>query len=634
MNSVKRIIVLGGHGETGRRIVGNLSLRYPDLQVTIGSRRAAPASDGTTPVVRIDTNDRAQALEVLSHYDLAIIALGPMHVHGSTPHQLCIEAGVDCIDINDSLVVAEQVLALQAVAAQSKRAVFTGMGFTPGLSSMLIAELADQHASHTGTYRIRACMGAAYGGGETSPYAILSSFRPQIATLVAGAHQSVPTPWRDGLERFSFPGQQAPVETIPFSPLEAVSLASSRSALAGVVSNLDARYHIQYLKQGFARMLARIQLAPQTVEWFARKFYKSGQKMKRKKDADPDTVLWVYPDDAPQRGLLVHGVLSSYDLTAAMACAVADAWLAGDLAACQGVYAVDHLGEDLRACLRRHLARRGVTSKPADIPGLTEQGLDFGWVASISSSDVRALRHFRCNWYTASPKHPKMVPLQKRFLLESKVWKTLRSRRKGLSFLGFVLFTMRRWRQHFKALKPFRSEAVGPCAGWWPDITRDISMFTSGYSRVRDMLGQTLALQLYGQMFLETGRMEMRWLWPDPTVFAALDRPAEGVRDYWLAFMEGCQELGVLRYETQAEGNRLVCVITHCAYAAMFARLDCPELAALVRQMEHEALAYMASNSGLELDWQAGPSGTARIVLKTPLSSDRQPAEKQQRVSV
>lgn len=108
MNSVKRIIVLGGHGETGRRIVGNLSLRYPDLQVTIGSRRAAPASDGTTPVVRIDTNDRVQALEVLSHYDLAIIALGPMHVHGSTPHQLCIEAGVDCIDINDSLVVAEQ----------------------------------------------------------------------------------------------------------------------------------------------------------------------------------------------------------------------------------------------------------------------------------------------------------------------------------------------------------------------------------------------------------------------------------------------------------------------------------------------------------------------------------------------
>ena len=93
MNSVKKIIVLGGHGETGRRIVGNLSLRYPDLQVTIGSRRAAPASDGTTPIVRIDTNDRVQALEVLSHYDLAIIALGPMHVHGSTPHQLCIEAG-------------------------------------------------------------------------------------------------------------------------------------------------------------------------------------------------------------------------------------------------------------------------------------------------------------------------------------------------------------------------------------------------------------------------------------------------------------------------------------------------------------------------------------------------------------
>ncbi|MBQ1782616.1 MAG: saccharopine dehydrogenase NADP-binding domain-containing protein [Gammaproteobacteria bacterium] len=636
MNSVKKIIVLGGRGETGRRIVEALSLRYPYLHVAIGSRRAAAAGGHGTnsPIVQIDIHNHPHARNVLSQYDLAIIALGPMHVHGSKPHQLCIEAGVDCIDINDNLAVADQVLALHDVAVQTKHAVFTGMGFTPGLSSMLLAELASRHASPSGTYRIRACMGAAYGGGETSPYAILSSFRSRIETLVDGSRQHISTPWKDGRERFPFAGQHVAVETIPFSPLEAASLASARSAMRGAVSNLDARYHIQYLKQGFARLLSRFELSPRVVEWFAMKFYTSGQNMKRKKDADPDTVLWVYPDDAPQSGLLVHGVVSSYDLTAAMASAVADAWLAGDLDECHGVFAIDQLKVEQRASLCSHLARRGITSKPSDMRRLADQGLDFGWVASVGSSDVRALRHYHCNWYTASPKHPKMVPLQKRFLLQSEVWKALRRRRNGLPFLGFILLTMRRWRQHYKALAAFRSAATGPDANWWPVITRDISMFTSGYSRVRDLLGQTQALQLYGQMFLETGRMEMRWLWPDPTVFAALDQPAEGVRDYWLAFMESCQELGVLRYQTQTEGEHHICAISYCAYADMFAQLQCPELAGLVRQMEHEALAYMASGSGLEIDWQAGPSGTARILLRLPHSAEMEPAERRQAVSM
>lgn len=619
MSGGKSVIVLGGSGETGRRIVDFLARRYPELRVVSAARRpqGAEVAGGNRATVQIDLLDRERALAVLARHDLAILAMGPMHAYGNLPHRLCLEAGIDCIDVNDSLEVADRVQALHRDALSARRTVLTGMGFTPGLSGLLLARLAEHGASAVGQYRIRAHMGAAYGGGESSPYAILASFRRHIEVVQDGGRQVRETPWRDGWHRFRFPGLKGEVDTIPFSAVEVASLTSGRSTLAGGVAGLDARYHIQYLKQGFARFLARFTLSTSMLDRLARMFHRSGQSMKRKKDADPDTVLWVYPDEAPERGLLVHGVLSSYDLTALMACAAADAWLQGDLDGCHGVFAVDQLGATVRNGLIAHLAGRGVTFKPADPKALADQGLDFGWVAPVSDGFAHSLRHYGCNWYTA-PAHPKMVPLQKRFLLESDVWKALRERHSGFGLAGFVVSTMLRWRRHYRLLGKFRAGRQGPLEAKWALITRDISMFTSGYSRAGDVLGKAVAQELYGRMFLETGRMEMRWLWPDASVFAACARPWSAVQEYWLAFMAGCQELGVLRFDTVDHDDGIRCTIEHCAYAAMFSRLGCPELARLVREMECEALRYIAEPTGLRIDWVHGEEGTATITLRPP----------------
>lgn len=617
MSGVHRILVLGGSGESGRRIVDHLARRYPEWRITSAARRpqSVPTGPGNRKTVEFDIRDRARALATLAEHDLAIIAMGPMHVYGAEPHRLCMEAGIDCIDINDNLGVADEVLALHEHACERERLVLTGMGFTPGLSSLLLAQLTARRAAPKGHYHIRACMGAAYGGGESSPYAILSSFSRRIHVLDGGRRQTQDTPWKDAQRHFFFPGQAKPVEMIPFSALEVAGLTSGRSQAPMAITRLDARYHIQYLKQGFARFMASFELGPRTLDRFARKFYASGQSMKRKKDADPDTVLWVFPDGAPERGLLVHGVISSYDLTALMVCSTVDAWAQGGLTGYQGVYTVDQFAPSTCAQIAGHLARRGVSSKPADVRALQEQGLYFGWVQAVSGDEVAQLRNYGCNWYTAPP-HPKMVPLQKRFLLESAIWAALRQRCRGIGFLSFVVATLRRWQRHYKMLADFRQRADGPLADKWKLVTRDISMFTSGYSRACDVLGRGDALRLYGRMFLETGRMEMRWLWPDASVFLAFECPWRAVCDYWLAFMQGCQELGVLRHTVQDDGWRLRCSIEHCTYAEMFHRLGCPELARLVREMEREALTYMASQSGLQVEWETTADGCARIELR------------------
>lgn len=86
--------------------------------------------------------------------------------------------------------------------------------------------------------------------------------------------------------------------------------------------------------------------------------------------------------------------------------------------------------------------------------------------------------------------------------------------------------------------------------------------------------------------------------------------------DYWLAFMAGCQELGVIRCTVEDDGRQIRCAITHCAYGQMFIRMGCPELPPLVRRMEHDALAYMAGRSGLAIDWVTANDGTATITLR------------------
>ena len=185
-----RVVVIGGTGESGRRILRVLRARHPQLQLCCAARRPRPHElPAGVASATLDMRDSEAALALLCQFDLAIIALGPMDAFGAAPHALCLQAGIDCIDINDSLASAEAILALDGEARRAGRTILTGMGLAPGLSGLLLMKLAREQASPAGVYRSRFYAGAAYGGGETSPYAILDSFKPDIEVLRQGKPQ-------------------------------------------------------------------------------------------------------------------------------------------------------------------------------------------------------------------------------------------------------------------------------------------------------------------------------------------------------------------------------------------------------------------------------------------------------------
>lgn len=613
-----RIVVIGGNGETGRRILRMLRARHPTLILTSASRRAA-IGDHLPPDVRhiaIDMRDSDSAIAVLRQFDLAILALGPMNAFAATPHALCLQAGIDCIDINDNLDAADAILALDSEASRAGRRILTGMGLAPGLSTLLLMQLARELASPSGTYRSRFYAGAAYGGGESSPHAILDSFRSQRTCLTQGQRCQESTPRRDARHQFHFPGQREALPLIPYSSPEIAGLASARRRTGcAAIATLDARYHIQFLSPGMASLFARLDRGRGMRQRLARLFYSNGQSIKRRKNADPDCSLWVYPDDRPQDGLLVHGGISSYDFTAAMACAAVETMLDRALDVQAGAHAVEHLPDTAHAALSAALRSHGVTYRRASDLQYQRDPLHFGWCQIVADKGEDWPHYAQC-WYDIAL-HPRMSALQTRYLTESALWRQLKASLSPLGLARFVARVMLHWRRHYIALAPMRKRHATQ-AGHWARITRDISMFTAGYSQARALLGQEQAFTLYRRMFLDTGRMEMRWLWPMPEVVAESASPEVGIRAYWQAFAERCRELGLLSGNSTAQGYD----VAYCAYADMFGQLECPELGNLVREMECEALTYMASASRVRIDWRQEKYGRASIRIETASLAD------------
>ncbi|HID72855.1 TPA: saccharopine dehydrogenase, partial [Candidatus Micrarchaeota archaeon] len=367
---------------------------------------------------QLDVERPDEARDRLRTFDLAVIALGPMEHVCARAHNLCMEAGVDCVDINDSLAAADAILDLDQQAAANGCRIYTGLGLTPGLSTLLLLQLAHENASATGLYRSRLYMGAAHGGGKASPHALVASFRKQLEVYSNSQRQRITTPWRDAASRFRFPGHDQPLDLIPYATPETATLARAGAEVG--ITGLDSRFHVQFLPQGLARAIAAIAPGPAMRGAVARRFYASGQTARRRQNADPATTLWVYPDDRPQDGLVVHGPLSAYDLTAAMACAVVDGIVAGWLRTPPGVWSLDGgTPPDQLRQLGNALHRRGVLIRPASVADNDTERFRFGWCQPIDDS-VRTLRHYHRSWYSAAVPLPSTVGrLQRAYLRQS-----------------------------------------------------------------------------------------------------------------------------------------------------------------------------------------------------------------------
>lgn len=606
-----KILVLGATGESGSRILRYLRQLVPDA-VLGGAARHPAALPAGADFVKIDLSEQKSAEEIFSRYDVVVCAAGPMDRLGTHPHMIALNSGVNLVDINDIGKVTSEILKLHDNAANRGVTFLSGMGLSPGITSIMLRKLALAGASRDGVYRSRMYMGSRYGGGKTSPYAMLANFSKKMDVFRNGRVQTVKTPWEPKSNSFLFPGHLTPIGTIPYSSPEVSALGSERyDQKAARVTAFDTRFAIQGFTPAMAKFIAFINTGGRQTEKLAGKFYESGQKMKGTAKSDPDTIVSVYPDSDPEKGLVLMGDVSSYDLTAAMAACAAEALVRGGIGEDHGVYTADLLSCSSIELLERSLSSLGFVIKPAQTDFRAADDW-FGWLES-DFSDTSRLRHYGENWYTALG-HPRMPKVQTQYLWDSLVWKTLRGKMGRFRLSVFVMKMMTRWKKHRKIID--RKFGI-PGNAVRAKIVKDLSMFTSGYSLFRETAGLQRAFAEYREMFLRTGGMEMHWLWPRPEIFARMKNPQKSVVDYYRAFLDSYVSEGVLQYSEKNDeaAGRTTFIITDCLYADIFGEMGVPELENLVREQEKQELIRVASQSGLRVDFEIGHHGHAVIAL-------------------
>lgn len=349
-----RVLVLGGTGMTGRAVLEYLGRHPGDMEVHHGSRH--PNQRLNQPWVHLDLGwDDDRIAAILSDYDHVVACVGPFEKLRAKVHSHCLNAGVGCLDVNDSIDARRDIVAMNEAVKRAGLVFLTGFGLCPGISTMILAELAENQAQHpVCDIEVQLLIGAKQEPGAASMESMFATLTSPWRALVNGAeHRLAPE-----VEEFTCAGQPSYLVGYECPDIDRVS------TLFGSLKGY--RYRAWFGQIGIdgvrrmqrMRMLSNAWVAPRLARLGAR----IGARRVEKLQPVPDntTVRVIATDDAGARRVISAGGAPSFRLTGASAAASLVAWARGEFSAPVGVNELMDLPE-ARAAIRQRLIDYGVS---------------------------------------------------------------------------------------------------------------------------------------------------------------------------------------------------------------------------------------------------------------------------------
>lgn len=255
----KGIILIGGLGNIGRCILTDILERLGEVHVDVASRNVHKANylPNNVGKVILDLNNPSSVVDKLSGYDLAILTIGPFEEFKGEPHRLCIEAGVDCLDVNDSLSAAYDIFRLDGLAKEKGVRVFTGMGLNPGLTTFMIHSLLKKIPQGPKRIKNRLFGGAKENSGAASVMTMLSYLGPKVNEIRNGEHCLVAADDDEEKSWYRLPGFTHASRFIHCPSVEAWTLKRSKEIDISEIERCDYRVHFQGLPMWIVRAYRR-----------------------------------------------------------------------------------------------------------------------------------------------------------------------------------------------------------------------------------------------------------------------------------------------------------------------------------------------------------------------------------------
>ncbi|MEC4816010.1 MAG: saccharopine dehydrogenase NADP-binding domain-containing protein [Scytonema sp. PMC 1069.18] len=139
-----RVLILGGRGRIGSSVAQDI-LSHTQAQVTITGR----TSDRRTNNPRVqylilDLADTEKLREAIASSDLVIHCAGPFHYRDASVLKLCIENGVNYLDVSDHRSFTSKALKYHDNAVAAGVTAIVNTGIFPGVSNSMVREGIEQ----------------------------------------------------------------------------------------------------------------------------------------------------------------------------------------------------------------------------------------------------------------------------------------------------------------------------------------------------------------------------------------------------------------------------------------------------------------------------------------------------------
>lgn len=345
----KTIIVLGGSGATGRHMLKALRALVPDAQLAVGTRtpQRAGRPDGAEEIHWDADMPSSRAADILGRYRLVVSCLGPSSLFSTQVQQLCLCAGVDCIDVNDDPQTAGRILAFGPEAGKRDIRLFTSMGMNPGLSTYLHHILRErllglESREPLGQTEVCVFSGADEDAGLAATHTMLDCLTPRVTVLRDEAACEVAADDSDAAAFFRFPGHGARLFTAQCSSAEPVLLeqaaayaarfpasGSEGEAPGTVVKNATYRMHFQGMPRGMSNWLRSSALLriPRVRGSLAGLFHRMHERTRRRPGNLRRSILAIFGEHQTARGVISATGSTVFGMTAAFAATVARIYL-------------------------------------------------------------------------------------------------------------------------------------------------------------------------------------------------------------------------------------------------------------------------------------------------------------------
>lgn len=143
-----KILVLGGAGDMGSYAVRDLAKFSSFGRITIAdqninlAKKIAEELIGRVKVdaIGVDAKNHSELVKAMNGYDVVLSCLGPFYVFEEKAARAAAEAGANYISICDDFDAAENFFELDGLFKKNRLKAITGVGWTPGVSNILIVK--------------------------------------------------------------------------------------------------------------------------------------------------------------------------------------------------------------------------------------------------------------------------------------------------------------------------------------------------------------------------------------------------------------------------------------------------------------------------------------------------------------